>query len=118
MAVKMQTGTAITTETTVTHKELNIKGKKPNFPCMGFQSLPEIISEKDDSCRMGEDLRKRPIARSTGISSMMMREMIIHADVDFSRKSRCLNDIYLIFLIPSFNMLSVSLTYPPSSINF
>jgi hypothetical protein len=77
MAERIQTGAAINTERKVTHNELTINGKKPNFPCMGFHSDSEINLKKDCSCRIGSDFTYRQTASNKGISKRITNEMSI-----------------------------------------
>ena len=85
MAVSKQIGAAIMTEINVTHKELIIKGKNPNFPESGFHSLENRSFNIEFSSNNKEDLNNNPISNIKGIAKTKKKQHFIHDALKFSR---------------------------------
>jgi hypothetical protein len=80
MAASKHKGIAIINAAIVTHKELTIKGKKPNLPSDGDQSEDVIKLINELSFSNPVDFKIKPVAIAKGSIKKKLKHAIIHLD--------------------------------------
>jgi len=78
MLEKRHNGIEIVNAKTVTHTELNIKGKKPNWLSEGYQSSEKINEPNECVLKSPVDLKTRPAPIASGKSRQKIKQINIH----------------------------------------